>query len=90
MGLLYVALGFLLLLSISALYSQVLIHFARKRGLYPPKGQVTLMDVRSLVSKKEHILAIRAYREMSGASLKNAKAFVEEMEKLDSSGGYRS
>lgn len=81
MGLLYVALAVLLLLGVSALYSQMLLHIARKKGLYPLNGPVDLKDVKTLVLKKEHFLAIRAYRELTGVSLKEAKAFVEELEK---------
>ena len=81
MGLIYVALGALLLLGFSILFTEVAVRLARKRGRYPAKGQVTLADVRTLVLNGEHILAIRAYRELTGSSLKKAKAFVEEMEK---------
>lgn len=79
MGLFYFALGAFLLLCLSIIYTEMLVHWARKSGRYPAKGQVTMNDVGRLVCSGDTILAIRAYRELTGASLKKAKGFIEEM-----------
>lgn len=81
MALLY--LGFLLLLAIllSALSVDLFMQIFRRRGQYPAKGQVTMEDVRNLVEKGETILAMRAYREVTGASLKETKDAIDGMEK---------
>lgn len=81
MGLLYIAVGTFLAVAVAVLIAQMYVKRHRRSGRYPAKGKVTLEDVKQLALRGEHILAIRAYRELSGASLKDAKAFVEEIEK---------
>ena len=81
MTLLY--LGFLLLVAflLSALCVDLLMQIFRRRGQYPAKGKATMEDVRNLVAKGETDLAMRAYREVTGASLKETKDAIEAMEK---------
>lgn len=81
MGLVYVALGVFLLLAAALFCTEICVYFARRSGRYPGKGQATINDVQKLVLKGDRIFAIRAYREVTGTSLKKAKAFVKEMEK---------
>ena len=75
--------GFLVLLAIalSALSVDLFVHIFRRRGRYPARGKVTLEDVGKLVSKGERILAMRAYREVTGASLKETQEAIESMER---------
>ena len=75
------SIGFLVLVAIvlSALSVNLFAQIFRRRGQYPAKGQVTLEDVRNLVVKGEQILAMRAYREVTGASLKETQEVIEQM-----------
>lgn len=75
------SIGFLVLVAIvlSALSVDLFAQIFRRRGQYPTKGQVTLEDVRNLVVKGEQILAMRAYREVTGASLKETQEVIEQM-----------
>jgi len=75
------SIGFLVLVAIvlSALSVDLFAQIFRRRGQYPAKGQVTLEDVRNLVVKGEQILAMRAYREVTGASLKETQEVIEQM-----------
>ena len=75
--------GFLVLVAIllSALSVDLFVQIFRRRGQYPAKGEVTLEDVRNLIVKGEHVLAMRAYREVTGASLKETKEVIESIEK---------
>ncbi len=75
--------GFLVLLAIalSAFSVDLFVHIFRRRGRYPARGKVTLEDVGKLVSKGERILAMRAYREVTGASLKETQEAIESMER---------
>lgn len=81
MGLFYVAVGTFLAMGVAVLIAQIYVRCHRRSGRYPAKGKMTSEEVRRLALSGEHFLAIRAYRELSGASLKDAKAFVEEIEK---------
>lgn len=77
----YLVLSVVIAIALSALSVDILVIILRKRGRYPAKGKVTLEDVRRLVAEGEHTLAMRAYRELYGATLREAKAAVEELEK---------
>lgn len=81
MGLLYIAISVFVLLAGALCCAALFAYLARRSGRYPAKGEVTMNDVQNLVRTGDRILAIRAYREVTGASLKKAKAFVEEMER---------
>lgn len=81
MGLFYVALAIFVLLAAALIYTEIFFYLARRSGRYPGKGRATMNDVQNLVLKGDRILAMRAYREVTGTSLKKAKAFVEEMER---------
>jgi hypothetical protein len=52
---------------------------ARRLGIYPPKGQVSMYDVERLAKTGHETLAIRAYRELRGGSLREAKRSVAAM-----------
>lgn len=81
MSLLYIAIGTFLILGLAVLVAQMVVQRHRRNGRYPAKGEVTLDDVKRLALNGEYLLAIRAHREVSGSSLKDAKAFVEEIKK---------
>jgi len=52
---------------------------AREKGILPPPGKSTMEDVKRLALSGEQILAIVAYREITGASLKKAEDVVTEI-----------
>lgn len=81
MTIVYLALAAFMAVLLSTLSYDILVFFLRRRGRYPAKGGVTLADVQRLVREGENVLAMRAYRELSGASLKEAREFVEELER---------
>ena len=79
MSLVYIAIAFLVVFSVCTSWTTLRVSSARRRGLYPPKGKITMEEVKHLALGGKQILAMRAYREMSGASLKDAKKVVEEI-----------
>ena len=81
MGLVYFALTITIIFSIWLLWSEIRVSIARRQGNYPLKSKVTMDAVKELASKGEEILAMRAYRELTGASLVEAKKVVNEMVK---------
>lgn len=74
-------LGLLVLVAmvLSAVSVDLFAEIFRRRGRYPAKGQVSMEDVKELVVKGEHILAMKAYREITGASLKETRTVIEGM-----------
>lgn len=54
---------------------------ARRRGKLPPKGRVTMYDIRQLLMEGERELAIQAYCEIFQTSPAKAKKDVEELER---------
>ena len=81
MGLVYFALLITIIFCVWLLWSEFRVSIARRQGIYPPKSKVTMDAVKELASKGEEILAMRAYRELTGASLVEAKKIVNEMVK---------
>jgi ribosomal protein L7/L12 len=81
MGLAYFAIITLLIFCIWLWWSERRVSYARQQGIYPPKSQVTMEAVKALALKGEETLAMRAYRELTGASLKEARKVVKEMVK---------
>jgi len=57
------------------------INYARKKGLYPPKGKATMFDVRDLIMRGERELAVRLYCEIFSTNYKAAKKAVGDLEK---------
>ncbi len=55
---------------------------ARRSGIYPQKGEATMEDVKNLISSGNHLLALRAYREIHGVSLKQAKKEIERLKQV--------
>jgi ribosomal protein L7/L12 len=53
----------------------------RARGLYPETGKETDADVIKLLKAGEKIMAIRCYRALHHAGLKEAKEAVEAIER---------
>ncbi len=51
----------------------------RLKGLYPAQGHATMKDVEKLINSGNKALAMRAYREIHGVSLKQAKEAVEKI-----------
>ena len=56
----------------------ILSMYERSRG-YPKKNE-NIDNVISLYEQRENILALRCYRRISGASLRDAKKFLNKME----------
>ena len=57
------------------------INQARRKGIYPSRGKITLEDIKRLLQMGEKTLAIYAYREMYHLSLKQAKLEVEQLQR---------
>ena len=57
------------------------INQARRKGIYPPTGKITLEDVKRLLEMGEKTLAIYAYREMYRLNFKQARMEVEQLER---------
>lgn len=74
----YAIIGPLIATAVIAYNAMRIRHF-RLKGLYPEPGQATMQHVRSLISTGKKILAIRAYREVHGVSLKKAKEAIEKI-----------
>jgi ribosomal protein L7/L12 len=56
--------------------AQLQVKNARQKGIYPKKGAASMDDVKRLLSSGHYIFALRAYREVHGVSLKEAKKQV--------------
>jgi len=54
---------------------------SRRSGLYPPRGEGTLFDVRRLIVRGERELAIRLYCEIYHVSYPKATQAVDELAK---------
>jgi hypothetical protein len=64
--LVYFALLITIIFYVWLLWSEFRVSTARRQGIYPPKSKVTMDAVKELASKGEEILAMRAYRELTG------------------------
>jgi hypothetical protein len=62
-----------------ALRGQLEVSRARQRGIYPAKGNATMEDVRRLALSDKVTLAICAYRETRGGSVRKARRAVEQI-----------
>ncbi len=81
MTLFYVSIFFLIVIVIGVVIAELQVKRSRQQGIYPEKGKTTMEDVTRLLSIGEETLALRAYREIHGVSLKKAK---KEIKKLSS------
>jgi hypothetical protein len=80
MTLLWLVLGFLVLVCLRIAVAALRIAALRRAGLYPVAGQATMADVKRLVRSGRSLWAIRCYREMHPrVSLKEAKRVVDEL-----------
>ena len=79
MTMVYVAIILLVALGVGVLWGQMRVKSARRRGIYPAKGQATMNDVKRLVLNGEVVLAMRAFREIHGVSAKEAKDAVDRI-----------
>ena len=79
----YFHIALALLVIIGFIWGSIWIASNRKKGLYPEKGQTTMEDVRRLATTGHRGLAIGAFREITGASLRKA---TEEVDKIKSEG----
>jgi len=79
MKFLYVVSLFAGVVIILQIYQSIKIFYARRKGIYPARGQVTDEDVKRLARSENRILAIRAYRELHACGLKKAKLAVDKM-----------
>ncbi len=84
MGMVYVVILIAVCIAISMLLAQLQVKNARRRGIYPAKGKATSEDVKRLALSGEVVLAMRAYREIYGVGIKEAK---EAVNRIVSSGG---
>lgn len=80
MTLFYVAFLIVIAMALSALAVDIFTFIFRRRGAYPAEGRVTMDEVRQLVARGEHVLAMRAYREATGASLRQTREVIAAME----------
>lgn len=76
--LIYAVIG-LSIAAVAIAFNAMRIRHFRLKGLYPEPGQATMQHVESLISTGNKTLAIRAYREIHGANLKQAKEAVEKI-----------
>ena len=76
--LIYAVIGLSIAAMITA-YNAMRTRHLRLKGLYPESGQATMQHVESLIRTGNKTLAIRAYREVHGASLKQAKEAIEKI-----------
>ncbi|MBC9250775.1 hypothetical protein A9179_10850 [Pseudomonas alcaligenes] len=76
--LIYAAIGLALFIIVRT-YTSMKIQSLRAKGLYPEPGQATMQHVVNLVSAGNKPFAIKVYREIHGASLKQAKEAVEKL-----------
>ena len=83
----------LILCALIALSGRGQIRAARQKGLYPPPGQPPTMEhVRQLAEAGQKIAAIKLYRQISNASLKEAKDAVDKIAaggRMADSGGLK-
>ena len=79
MGLVYAVILIAVLLAIGLFLAQMQVKNARRRGIYPEKGQATIDDVKRLALSGEPALAMRAYREIYGVSTKEAKEAIDRI-----------
>lgn len=77
----YFHIALALLVIIGFIWGSIWIASNRKKGLYPEKGQTTMEDVRRLATTGHRGLAIGAFREITGASLREA---TEEVDRIES------
>ena len=76
--LIYAAIG-LAIAAIVISYNAMRIRSLRLKGLYPEPGKATMQHVENLISTGNKTLAIKAYREVHGVSLKQAKEAIENI-----------
>jgi ribosomal protein L7/L12 len=77
MTLLYIGLFFIFASCVLMVLAQLQVRKARQKGIYPKKGAANMEDVKRLLSSGYYIFALRAYREIHGVSLKEAKKQVD-------------
>jgi ribosomal protein L7/L12 len=79
MTIVYIALAITIVFCLLLVHAQLQVAKARRLGIYPQKGSATMEDVKSLISSGHTLLAMRAYREIHGVSLKAAKREIERL-----------
>jgi len=79
----YFHIAIALFIVIGFVWGSIWISSNRKKGIYPEKGQTTMDDVHRLALDGHRDLAIAAYREITGSSLRKA---TEEVIKIISEG----
>ena len=75
-GILYFYLAIFVFSIISYIWGTSWISKNRRKGIYPEKGQNTMDDVHRLALSGHRDLAIAAYREITGSSLRKATEVV--------------
>lgn len=75
----YIAAAMAIALIIGVLWSEYKVHVARRQGIYPAKGKTTMEDVKRLALSGDTGLAMRAYRELYGATPRKAKEAVDQI-----------
>jgi len=68
-----------LVLTVLMLKSGSTLAKARSRGLLPPAGSCSDVDVMALTARGEKLVAIRLYREIHGCGLKDARLAIESL-----------
>lgn len=89
MTLLYVVLIISIITCVLLFLAQIKVEIARRKGIYPQKGQATIDDVKRLITTGKSTLAIRAYREIHRVSLKKAKIEINKIKNLAIDSGQK-
>lgn len=79
MTMVYVVIILVVALGVGVLWGQMRVNSARRRGIYPAKGQATMNNVKRLALNGEVVLAMRAFREIHGVSTKEARDAVDQI-----------
>lgn len=77
----FVGAALLLVYCIAIARQRLKIYFARKNGQYPMPGHVKTADIQRLVADGQTVLAMRAFRELHGCGLKQAKRAIAQIKK---------
>lgn len=78
-GILYFYLALVIVVAIGYIWGSIWIYNNRRKGIYPPKGETTMNDVKRLALSGYRGLAIGAFREITGSSLKKATREVSRI-----------
>lgn len=79
MTLLYVFIAALILVYAPTAICSLYVAFMVFRGVYPKRGDATMLDVERLIDQEKFTLAQRCYRQLTKSSLKDAASATARM-----------